>query len=113
MVFRVEIALWPTAAKKASKWFRGVSKATARFMVKWHEDEAKMNKQRRASFMGGVQGDGGRGGNRRSGRKPDRGNESRGGKRRSRRETAVGKSRKEMADSVARHQADYYEVHSK
>ena len=46
------------------------------------------------------------GGDRRSGRKPDQGNGVRGGNRRSVRETAVGEFRKETADRVARHQAD-------
>ena len=71
-------------------------------MVRWNEDEA----ERRASAVGGAQGNGGRGGNRRGGRKPDQGNAGRGGDRRSRRETTVDESRKEMADKVARHQAD-------
>ena len=76
-------------------------------MVRWHDAEAEISRQRRASAVDGVQGNGGGGGNRRSGRKPDRGNAERGGNRRGRRETAVDESRKEMADRVARHQADY------
>ena len=48
----------------------------------------------------------GGGGNRRSGRKPDQGNAERGGTRRSRWETAVDESRKEMAERIARHDAD-------
>ena len=58
-------------------------------MVRWHKDEAQLSRQRRASAVGGAQGNGGRGGNR------------------SRTETAVDESRKEMAGRVARHQADY------
>ena len=70
-------------------------------MVRWHEDEAQLRRQRRASAVGGAQGNGGR----RSGRKPDQGNAGRGGNR-SRRETAVDESREETADRVARHQGD-------
>ena len=75
-------------------------------MVRWHEDESQLSGQRRASAVGGAQGNGERSGNRRSGRKPDQGNAGRGGNKRSRRETAVDESRKETADRVARHQAD-------
>ena len=46
------------------------------------------------------------GNNRRSGRKPDQGRAGRGGNRSSGRETAVDENREEMADRVARHQAD-------
>ena len=74
-------------------------------MVKWHEDEAKLSRQRRASVVGGVEGNGGRGGIRRSRRKSAQGSGGRGGNR-SRRETAVDESRKEMVNRVARHQAD-------
>ena len=70
-------------------------------MVKWHEAEAEMRRQRRASAEDGVQGDAGGGGNRRSDRKPYQGNAER-----SSRETVVDESRKEMADRVARQQAD-------
>ena len=105
LVFGVETALWPTAAKKAGKWYRGILEAAERFMVRWHEAEAELSRQRRASAVGGVQGNGGRRGNKRSSRKPDQGNAERGGKRSSR-ETAVDESRKEMADRVARYRAD-------
>ena len=64
-------------------------------------------RQRRASAVGGAEGNGGKGGNRRSGRKPDRGNGGRGGNGRSRRETAVDECRKETADRAAGPQADY------
>ena len=84
-----------------------ILEAAKRFMVRWHEDEAQLSRQRRASAVGGVKGNGGRGGNRRSGRKPDQGNAGRGGDSRNRRETAEDESRIEMADRVARHQADY------
>ena len=47
-----------------------------------------------------------RGGNRRSGRKPDQGDGGKGGNR-NRRATAVGESRKATANRVARHQADH------
>ncbi|MEP5351924.1 MAG: hypothetical protein ABJZ75_06195 [Luteolibacter sp.] len=59
LVFGVETALWPTAAKKAGKWYRGILEAAERFMVRWHEAEAELSRQRRASAVGGVQGMGG------------------------------------------------------
>ena len=73
-------------------------------MVRWHDDEAELSRQRRATAVGGFQGSGGRGGNK-SGKKPDRGNAGR-GRNRGRRETAVDENRKETADRVARRQAD-------
>ena len=40
------LELFPTmpliAAKKAGEWNRGVFKAAERFLVRWHEDEAKL-----------------------------------------------------------------------
>ena len=36
--------------------------AAERFMVKWHEEEAQLSRQGRASALGGAQGDGLRGG---------------------------------------------------
>ena len=44
-----------------NKWYPGVLEAAERFMVKWHEDEAQLSRQRRASAVGGAQGNGGRG----------------------------------------------------
>ena len=75
-------------------------------MVRWHEAEAQLSREHRAYTVGGAPGNGGRRGNRRSGRKPDQGNAGRGatggveGKPRS------DESRKATADRVARHQAD-------
>ena len=74
-------------------------------MVRWHKDGAELSRQRRALTLGGAQGNGGRGGNRRSRGKPDEGKAGRGGNRTSRREAAVEERRKEMTDRVARHQA--------
>ena len=65
--------LWSTAAKKAEKWYRGVLEAAERFMVRWHEDEAQLSRHRRASAVGGAQGNGGRGGNRKVEGKPAKG----------------------------------------
>ena len=79
MVFGVEIALWSTAAaKKAGKWYRGILEAAERFIVRWHEAEAEMSRQRRAAALDGAQGNGGGRGKRRSGGKPDQGNAERG-----------------------------------
>ena len=66
LVFVVVTALWSTAAKKAGKWYRGILEAAERFMVRWHEAEAEMSRQRHASAVDGVQGNGGEGGNNRS-----------------------------------------------
>ena len=57
-------------------------------MAKWHEDEATLSRNRHGiRYAGGAQGNRKGGGN-------------------IRRETAVDESRKEMADRVARYQAD-------
>jgi hypothetical protein len=87
LVFGVRAEEWTIAAKKAGKWYRGVLEAAERFMVKWHENEATLSRIRHASVSGGARGNRKGGGN-------------------SRRETAVDESRKEMADRVARYQAD-------
>ena len=55
---------------------------------------------------------GGGGSNRKSGREPNQGYEEKGGNRRVRRIPAVDQSRKEIADRVARHQADWEEEHA-
>ena len=88
LVCGVEIAPWPTETKKAGKWYLGVLEAAERFMVRCHENEAKLSRKRHTSVTGGVQGNGK-------------------GTEKSRRETAdVDQSRKETADKVARYQAD-------
>ena len=53
--------------------------AFERFMVRGYEVEAEMSRQRRASAVDGIHGNGGGGGNRKSGRGPDQGNAERGG----------------------------------
>ena len=60
-VFRVETALWFTAAQKAREWFRGVLEAAERFMVSRHDAEAELSRNPRASTVGGVPGNGGGG----------------------------------------------------
>ena len=62
----------------SGKWYRGNPEAAERFMARWHENEAHMSNQRPAS-SGAPEGMRGRGGNRRSGRKPDQGNAGKGG----------------------------------
>ena len=49
--------------KKAGKWYRGILVAAERFMVRWHEAEAEMTRQRRASAVDSVQGNWGGGEN--------------------------------------------------
>ena len=58
--FGVETALWSTTAKNTGKWYGEVLETAERFMVRWHEGEAKPGRQRRASAVGGAQGNGGR-----------------------------------------------------
>ena len=92
--------------EKAGKRYGGILEAPERFMVRWREAVTDLSRQRRASAVDGVRGHEGGGGDRRSGRKPDEGNAEMERNRRSRRETAEDESRKEMADKLARHQAD-------
>ena len=63
LMFGVETAVWTVATEKTDKWYRGFLEAAAWFMVKWHKDEADLNRQRHASVVGGAQGNG-RGGGR-------------------------------------------------
>ena len=44
------------AAKKAGKWYRGILEAPQQFMMRWHEAEADVSRQLRASGVDGVQG---------------------------------------------------------
>ena len=37
LVFGVETVLWPTAAKKGGRWYRGVVEAAECFMTRWRE----------------------------------------------------------------------------
>ena len=57
MVFKVETALGIIAPKKVGKGYRRVLEVAERFMVRRHEDEAKLTMKRHASVLGGVQGD--------------------------------------------------------
>ena len=41
LLFRVETVLWPRAAKKSGKWYRGVVDAADRFMTRWQKGEAE------------------------------------------------------------------------
>ncbi|MEP3868643.1 MAG: hypothetical protein ABJM32_09625, partial [Parasphingorhabdus sp.] len=111
LVFGVGTALWPTAAKQTGKWYRGILEAAEQFMGRWHEAEAKLSRQRRASAAGSVRGNGGRGNSRRGRRNTVQVYGGRGGNRRSRRETAGGEYTKGTTDRVARHQADYRGPH--
>ena len=36
LLFGVDTVLWPRAAKKSGKWYRGVVEAADRFMARWH-----------------------------------------------------------------------------
>ena len=48
LVFGVETMLWPTAAKKGGRWYRGVVEAAKCFMTRWHRDEAESSYRRHA-----------------------------------------------------------------
>ena len=49
MVFGVETVLWPTAAKKGGKCYRGDVEAAECFMTRWHRDKAKSSWLRHAT----------------------------------------------------------------
>ena len=49
MMFGVETVLWPTAAKKGGKWYRGVVQAAEFSMTRWHGDEVESSWLRRAT----------------------------------------------------------------
>ena len=49
MVFGVETVIWPTAAKKGGKWYRGVVEAAECFMTRWHRDETESSWLRHAT----------------------------------------------------------------
>ena len=41
MLFAAEAVLWPRAAKKSGKWYRGVVDAADCFIVRWHRGGAE------------------------------------------------------------------------
>ena len=41
--------LWPTAAKKGGKWYRGVVVAAEWVVTRWHRDEAETSWLRHAT----------------------------------------------------------------
>ena len=53
LLFGVETVLWPTAAKKGWKWYRGVAEAAEGFMTRWHRnrDEAESSWLRRGTCL--------------------------------------------------------------
>ena len=91
MVFGVETVLWPTAAKKGRKWYRGVVEAAESFVSRWHRDEAESSWLRHTTEDGPRSDDKGRG--RRKGRGCCI-------------DTAVDECRNEMVDRVARYRFD-------
>ena len=46
---QLETVLWPTAANKGGKWYRGVVEAAECFMTRWHRDEAESSWLRHAT----------------------------------------------------------------
>ena len=91
MVFGVETVLWPTAAKKGGKWYRGVVEEAECFMTRWHRDDAESSWLRHA--IEDAKSDD---------KKRERG-KGRGGRTD---DTAVDESRNEMVDRVARYRFD-------
>ena len=53
--------LWPRAAKKSGKWYRGVVEAADCFMARWDRDGAQKSRLRHAA-QDAKNGDKGRGG---------------------------------------------------
>ena len=49
LFFGAETVLWPTAAKKGGKWYRGVVEAAECFMTRWHRDEVESGWLRHAT----------------------------------------------------------------
>ena len=49
LVFGVETVLWPTAANKGGKCYRGVVEAAECFMTRWQRDEAENSWLRHAT----------------------------------------------------------------
>ena len=86
-VFCVETVLWPTAAKKGGKWYRGVVEAAECFMTRWHRDEAESSSLCHAT-EDAESDDKGRGARKARGSRTD---------------TAVDECRNEMVDRVARY----------
>ena len=88
MVFGVETVLWPTAAKKGGKWYRGVVEAAECFMTRWHRDEAESSWLRHAADDANSD---------------DKGRRRGGGNRT---DAAVDEDRNEMVDRVSRYRFD-------
>ena len=86
-MFGVETVLWPTAASKGGKWYRGVVEAAECFMVRWHREEESESSWLRHAAEDLKSDDKGKGGG-------------------SCTDTAVGECRNEMMDRVARYRFD-------
>ena len=84
-------------SKTREKAVPRVLEAADRFMVRWHEDEAYLSRQRCSAAVGRAH---------ENGLKPKQGNAGRGANMKSRRETAVDGCGKETAHRVATHRAD-------
>ena len=90
LVFGVETVLWPTAAKKGGKWYRGVVEAAEIFVTRWHRDEAESSWLRHATE---------------DAKSDDKGRRERKG-RSSRTDTAVDECRNETVGRMARYRFD-------
>ena len=90
LVFGVETVIWPTAAKKGGKWYRGVVEAAECFMTRWHRDEAESSWLRHATE---------------DAKSDDKGRRERKG-RSSRTDTAVDECRNETVGRMARYRFD-------
>ena len=89
-MFGAETVLWPMAAKKGGKWYRGVVEAADCFMTKWRREEAESSWLRHATEDA----------------KGDDNGKGRGEGRGSRTDTAVDECRNGMVDRVARYRFD-------
>ena len=88
-LFGVETVLWPRAAKKSGKWYRGVVDAADRFMKRGRGGEELATPRSRGTPRAATRG-----------KRGDAGGEG------SRTDTAVDESRNELVDRVARYRFD-------
>ena len=62
LLFGVQSVRWPTAAKQAGKWYRGMVKAADSFMARWHRAKMEKSWLRHANEGTNKKGEGGGGG---------------------------------------------------
>lgn len=89
LVFGLQTTVWTIAGTRAGTSFWLVFEAAERSIVRWHEDEATLTREKpRIPYIGGVQGNGK-------------------GRRNGRKDTTFDESREERTDRAAWYQADH------